>query len=174
MHYPFFLSVDPHIEFRRCRYRLTERLGYDRRPAFGDLRPLMEVIMKKITAILASAALAALPLSAQAYSGHGGGGFHGAGGYRGGGYRGYGGYRSGGWGYGLAGLGLGLGVRAYDGAYYDPGYYAYGAYDVDGGYAPPPPPQTYSAPPQPACGHWVWDQPAGRYDWAATACGNPG
>jgi hypothetical protein len=140
----------------------------------------MEVTMKKITAILAGAALIALPLSAQAYGSHGGGhgggggfhggaGFHGGGGFRGAGYRG--GYRGGGWGYGVAGLGLGLGLGALAYGAYDPGYYAYDAYDY--GYDAPPPQPVYSVPQQ-SCGQWIWNPGAARYDWAGAGCAAPG
>jgi hypothetical protein len=143
--------------------------------------------MKNSLAILASAALLTAPLAipstalAQGHGGghsgghggghggggHGGGGFHGGGfhgggGFRGGGFRGGGGYRGGyrgGYGYGAAALGLGLGLGLGYAPFYGENYdYPDVAYDPGYAYAPP------------ACGQWVWNPPAGRYDWVAVAC----
>jgi len=86
----------------------------------------------------------------------------------------------------------------YDGGYpppddqgYDPGYdqsydngYAQQGYDSGDGdqgysqgydqYGPPPQPGWNAGPPAQACGGWMWDGRAGRYQWQPCNCPPPG
>lgn len=158
----------------------------------GDLRPLQEVVMKRVLAGLASLALLASPLAAVAAPGggfhgggggfHGGGSFHGGGEYRGGGAARGGGYRGGygggyGWGLGAVGLGAVAGAALASSWYAGDPAYAYDApgpdYDDDSAYADPgydyaPPPAAQPAPP---CGQWVWNPTTVHYDWINSSCG---
>ena len=135
--------------------------------------------MKKLLTILAGVALIggalAAPTAVQAFSGGHGGGSHGGGGFRAGGFRG-GGFRGadlrgGGFAYGYPGYGWGDGFLAGDLAYgypypYPDAAYVDPAYPVYGYGAAP-------APAAPACGQWVWNPAAGRYDWTPGPCPPP-
>ena len=139
--------------------------------------------MNTLLPALASVALLAAPLAAQAappaFGGHVSGGagvgashaapaFGGHGGYRGGYRGGYYGYYPGA--YALGGFGLGLAAGAafaspyyYGGGYYSPPY-AY-EYDYDYDYGP----DAYYGQ-DPRCGHWIWNAARGHYDWLVTRC----
>jgi hypothetical protein len=78
--------------------------------------------MRKLLTLSAAAVAATLLVSVPAYAFHGGGGFHG-GGFHGGGFHGGGFHGGRGFGWGAAGLGLGLAATA--------PYWGYGAYYPD-------------------------------------------
>jgi hypothetical protein len=154
-----------------------------------------KIVAVLASAALALAPIGVSPASAQMHGGGhgggggwhgGGGGWHGGGGgWHGGGWHGGGGYWHGGygccWGYGfpwfIGGVGLGL---AFASPWYYPAYYGYPPYygyvgstvttlpyddynEYGQGAAPP---EASPAPGGPqACGQWVWDQAAGRYNW---------
>jgi hypothetical protein len=118
-----------------------------------------------------------------AWRGGGWGGWHGGG--HGGWYGGWHGHNYGCWGcyYGSFAFGLALGAAWYP-WYWDAPYYGYPyGYTVvypDGGYyydryqrdyGPPPP--TYAAPAQPACGTWLWDGQRQQYNWMPCAVAPP-